>query len=144
VTREELRRKLWPADTLVDFDHGRNAALRRSRAARANKRRILVVNAGRPGVRSPASWGSRAVRFTWPWRGGRKTSREARWQVSDFKHPASTGIAGSKPNEITPLVPFSTATACSQQLSNPHTLSQHLRQLQQPSLFLMIFSSVLI
>jgi DNA-binding winged helix-turn-helix (wHTH) protein len=26
VTREELRTKLWPADTFVDFDHGLNAA----------------------------------------------------------------------------------------------------------------------
>ena len=23
VTRDELRNKLWPADTFVDFDHGR-------------------------------------------------------------------------------------------------------------------------
>jgi DNA-binding winged helix-turn-helix (wHTH) protein len=33
VTREELRRRLWPADTFVDFDHGLNAALRRLRGA---------------------------------------------------------------------------------------------------------------
>jgi len=33
VTREELRRKLWPADTFVDFDHGLNAAIRRLRDA---------------------------------------------------------------------------------------------------------------
>ena len=33
VTREELRRKLWPADTFVDFDHGLNAAIRRLREA---------------------------------------------------------------------------------------------------------------
>jgi Tol biopolymer transport system component/DNA-binding winged helix-turn-helix (wHTH) protein len=31
VTREELRKKLWPADTFVDFDHGLNAAIRRLR-----------------------------------------------------------------------------------------------------------------
>jgi len=31
VTREELRAKLWPADTFVDFDHGLNAAVRRLR-----------------------------------------------------------------------------------------------------------------
>jgi hypothetical protein len=29
VTREELRAKLWPADTVVDFDDGLNAALKR-------------------------------------------------------------------------------------------------------------------
>jgi len=31
VTREELRLKLWPADTFVDFDHGLNAAVKRLR-----------------------------------------------------------------------------------------------------------------
>jgi Tol biopolymer transport system component/DNA-binding winged helix-turn-helix (wHTH) protein len=33
VRREELRAKLWPADTFVDFDHGLNAAVRRLRDA---------------------------------------------------------------------------------------------------------------
>ena len=33
VTREDLRTKLWPADTFVDFDHGLNAAIRRLRDA---------------------------------------------------------------------------------------------------------------
>src|SRR6266849_4439212 len=27
VTREELQRRLWPADTFVDFDHGLNKAI---------------------------------------------------------------------------------------------------------------------
>jgi Tol biopolymer transport system component/DNA-binding winged helix-turn-helix (wHTH) protein len=33
VTREELREKLWPADTFVDFDHGLNSAVARLRDA---------------------------------------------------------------------------------------------------------------
>ena len=33
VTREELRRELWPADTFVNFEHGLNAALKRIRRA---------------------------------------------------------------------------------------------------------------
>src|SRR5436190_11336304 len=33
VTREELRNKLWPADTFVDFDHSLNAAIKRLRDA---------------------------------------------------------------------------------------------------------------
>ena len=33
VTREELRSKLWPADTFVDFDHSLNAAIKRLREA---------------------------------------------------------------------------------------------------------------
>jgi len=27
VTREEIRKKLWPNDTVVDFDHGINMAI---------------------------------------------------------------------------------------------------------------------
>ncbi len=33
VTREELRKKLWPADTFVDFDHGLNKAVTKIREA---------------------------------------------------------------------------------------------------------------
>jgi TolB-like protein/DNA-binding winged helix-turn-helix (wHTH) protein/Tfp pilus assembly protein PilF len=33
VTREELQKKVWPADTFVDFDHGVHAAVNRLRAA---------------------------------------------------------------------------------------------------------------
>src|SRR5215469_6717235 len=33
VTREELRERLWPSDTFVDFDHGLNNAVNRLREA---------------------------------------------------------------------------------------------------------------
>jgi DNA-binding winged helix-turn-helix (wHTH) protein len=33
VTREELQKKLWPADTFVDFDHGLNKAMSKIREA---------------------------------------------------------------------------------------------------------------
>jgi DNA-binding winged helix-turn-helix (wHTH) protein len=33
VTREELQKKLWPADTFVDFEPGLNSAMKRLRAA---------------------------------------------------------------------------------------------------------------
>ena len=33
VTREELREKLWPADTFVEFDHSLNTAIQKIRAA---------------------------------------------------------------------------------------------------------------
>lgn len=33
VTREDLHRKLWPADTFVNFEHGLNAAVKRLRQA---------------------------------------------------------------------------------------------------------------
>src|SRR5262245_1173874 len=33
VTRDELRNKLWPGDTFVDFEHSLNAAVKRLRHA---------------------------------------------------------------------------------------------------------------
>jgi hypothetical protein len=33
VTREELRQRLWPVGTFVDFEHSLNAAVKRLRAA---------------------------------------------------------------------------------------------------------------
>ena len=33
VTREELQKKLWPHDTIVEFDHSINAAIKRLRDA---------------------------------------------------------------------------------------------------------------
>ncbi len=33
VTRDEIKKKLWPNDTVVDFDHGINTAIRRLRQA---------------------------------------------------------------------------------------------------------------
>jgi len=33
ITRDELRHKIWPADTFVDFDHGINNAIKRLREA---------------------------------------------------------------------------------------------------------------
>src|SRR5262252_3587341 len=33
VTREELQKKLWPANTFVDFDHGLNKAINKIREA---------------------------------------------------------------------------------------------------------------
>jgi DNA-binding winged helix-turn-helix (wHTH) protein len=33
VTREELQKKLWPAETFVDFDHGLNKAINKIREA---------------------------------------------------------------------------------------------------------------
>src|SRR6266498_5842730 len=33
VTREELRQRLWPSDTFVDFDHGLNTVINKLREA---------------------------------------------------------------------------------------------------------------
>lgn len=40
VTRDELRRTLWPAGTFVDFDDGLNAAIKKLRFALGDPRRI--------------------------------------------------------------------------------------------------------
>lgn len=37
VTREELRQKLWPADTFVDFDHSLNSSINKLREALGDK-----------------------------------------------------------------------------------------------------------
>src|ERR1043165_4523865 len=53
VTREELRARLWSADTFVDFDHGLNSAVKRLRDAlgdSAEKPRF-VETVGRRGYR---------------------------------------------------------------------------------------------
>src|SRR2546427_11610793 len=53
VTREELRQKLWPADTFVDFDHSLNTAINKLREA-------LGDSASSPRiVDTLARWGSR-------------------------------------------------------------------------------------
>src|SRR4029077_5739428 len=72
VTREELRDKLWPADTFVDFDHGLNAAIKRLRDALGdsaeNPRFVETVTRrgyrfiGVPGIPIPTATPSAAPR----------------------------------------------------------------------------------
>lgn len=50
VTREEIQRGLWPAETFVDFEHSLNAAIKRLRAAlgdSARAPRFIETLAGR-------------------------------------------------------------------------------------------------
>lgn len=71
VTREELRRKLWPADTFVDFEHSINEAVKRLREAlgdaadsprfietlpRRGYRFIYPINGAAAEVRAPIDW----------------------------------------------------------------------------------------
>jgi len=53
VTREELRSRLWPTDTFVDFDHSLNAAIKRLRDAlgESAERPIFVETLARRGYR---------------------------------------------------------------------------------------------
>src|ERR1035441_3783823 len=58
VTREELRRQLWPADTFVDFDHSLNSSIKKLREALGddseNPRFIETLH--RRGYRFIARW----------------------------------------------------------------------------------------
>jgi TolB-like protein/DNA-binding winged helix-turn-helix (wHTH) protein/Tfp pilus assembly protein PilF len=53
VTREELQTKLWPADTIVDFDHGLNKAINKVRKALGDSAENprFVETVGRRGYR---------------------------------------------------------------------------------------------
>src|SRR5262245_30867205 len=53
VFREELQKKLWPADTFVDFDHGLNKAISKIRAALGDsaENSRFVETVGRRGYR---------------------------------------------------------------------------------------------
>ena len=70
VTREELRDKLWPADTFVDFDHSLNAAIKRLRDAlgESAERPIFVETVARRGYRfiAPVDDGSGGVQVPAP------------------------------------------------------------------------------
>jgi Tol biopolymer transport system component/DNA-binding winged helix-turn-helix (wHTH) protein len=49
VTREELRRRLWPSDTFVDFEHGINSAIKKLRQALGDKAEAPVFIQTLPG-----------------------------------------------------------------------------------------------
>ncbi len=44
VTRDELRERLWPGDTFVDFDHGLNNAVMRLREVLARRCRAAATD----------------------------------------------------------------------------------------------------
>lgn len=85
VTREELRGKLWPADTFVDFDHGLNAAIRRLRDALGESAEtpMLVETVARRGYRFIGNVENTA---------GRTSARPTPWQrLRTTRH---VGVAG--------------------------------------------------
>src|ERR1700721_3642917 len=60
VTREELRKRLWSADTFVDFDHPLAVAVRKLRDALLDsaEKPTFVETVGRGGSRFSARWES--------------------------------------------------------------------------------------
>ena len=77
ITREELQKRLWPADTFVDFDHSLNAAVRRLRDA-------LGDSAESP--RYVETVARRGYRFVAPVNGAAKIEpppiRKRRWPIA--------------------------------------------------------------
>jgi DNA-binding winged helix-turn-helix (wHTH) protein len=57
LTREEIRTRLWPADTFVDFEHGMNSAIRKVRDALGDsaKKPRFVETLARRGYRFMAT-----------------------------------------------------------------------------------------
>src|SRR5689334_14027266 len=81
VTREELRNKLWPADTFVDFDHSLNAAIKRLRDALGESAEtpVFIETLARRGYRFIGNIQSPAVtaltrRRPWQWLLNRRTA----------------------------------------------------------------------
>ena len=68
VTREELRQKLWPSDTFVDFDHGLNTAINKLRD-------VLSDPANAP--RYIETLPKRGYRFIYPVEGGASAASAA-------------------------------------------------------------------
>jgi DNA-binding winged helix-turn-helix (wHTH) protein len=82
VSREELQKKLWPADTFVDFDHSLNAAIRRLRDALGDSAENprFVETVARRGYRflAPINGGNGSVATLTP----QAATRSRRWRIS--------------------------------------------------------------
>ncbi len=88
VTREELRDKLWPADTFVDFDHSLNTAVRKLREA-------LGDSAETP--RYVETLARRGYRFVAP--------VAERGPTAQLAHSAAADVASASPSTATRLPP---------------------------------------
>src|SRR5205823_4592082 len=77
VSREDLRTKLWPSDTFVDFDHSLNAAVRRLRDALGDSAENprFVETVARRGYRFVARVNGAAPEVT------QKAIRKRRWPI---------------------------------------------------------------
>ena len=83
VTREELREKLWPADTFVDFDHSLNTAINKLREA-------LGDSASNP--RYVETLARRGYRFLAPLQPAER-KRRTRRRHSPYRPPAAAPAA---------------------------------------------------
>src|SRR5215470_17973625 len=79
ITREEIKQKIWPADTFVDFEHSLNTAIKKLRQA-------LGDNAARPKYIETLT--RRGYRF------------RGKVEVSGEKTGASVGVSVARPGQL--------------------------------------------
>jgi len=99
VTREDLRQKIWPADTFVDFDHSLNTAVNKIRES-------LGDSASSP--RFVETLARRGYRFIAPVDGTRAES-PARAPASGLMTPSSAALtaeSNSMPGAATDAIPL--------------------------------------
>jgi DNA-binding winged helix-turn-helix (wHTH) protein/tetratricopeptide (TPR) repeat protein len=115
ITREEFRRRLWPADTFVDFDHSLNASINKLRQA-------LDDAAGNP--RFVETAGRRGYRFIAPVHrpdvvnAASGLAPAAAEPVAGASQPVGVPAAAALPPAASPSIP-----------STPHTPHRGLRAL---------------
>ncbi len=97
VTRDELRQRLWPRDTFVDFDHGLSAVVNRLRE-------VLGDSAGSP--RFVETLPRRGYRFIAPVTSDRDHSTGGPVVGTPSPEPALSGIGGSPLQIPTPWFGF--------------------------------------
>ncbi len=102
VTREELRQRLWPADTFVDFDHSLNTAINKLREA-------LGDSAANP--RFIETLARRGYRFLAPVQGGERMFAVAAAET------AATGTNAAAPAEV---LPAAVRGSAEDELPRPH------------------------
>ena len=95
ITREELRRKLWPDDTFVDFEHSINIALNKLRAALNDSARNprFVETLARHGYRFIAPVDKR-IRTAAP---SGKTMIKPSGRSTKIDHLVSFGLGSERP-----------------------------------------------
>lgn len=89
VTREELRQRLWPADTFVDFDHGLNTVINKLREA-------LGDSAGNP--RFIETLARRGYRFVAPVQVSERTPMIQSTPSYPIVAPEAVAVDWSHPN----------------------------------------------
>ncbi len=88
VTREEIRNRLWPADTFVDFDHSLNSAVKKLRQALSDDPDVPRFIETLP---------RRGYRFIAPLRNGSAPAAAAPPEIAPVSDPVSAQSAAALP-----------------------------------------------